>query len=101
MEDFLKKLQTADEAHKKRILVATSIIIMVIVVYVWLMYFNNLVARGTEEAAPVAATQEETPGFWGTMQRGSATLYYNIMGGIEWLGSAFRAPREYIVKPSK
>lgn len=101
MGDFLKKLQTADETYKKRILVVVSTVVMIIVIYIWLIYFNNLVARETRETVPVAATQDENPGFWGTMQRGSAVLYHNIVGGIEWLGQAFRAPREYIVKPLK
>ncbi len=101
MEQFLKRIQTADHATKKQILIITSAVVMLIIILVWLFYFNNLVASRATENEISSTPQETQPSFWGTMERGSAVLYRSIMGGIEWIGGALRAPREYIVKPTK
>lgn len=98
--DFLKKIQEADHATKKQVLFIASALAMLLVVLIWLLYFNNFVASTAAEISPLAAEErQEDNSFWGTMHRGTAVLYGNIKGGIEWLGQALQAPREYIVKP--
>jgi uncharacterized membrane protein len=38
--NFLKKLQNADDAAKKRVIAILTVVIMIIVVTIWLVYFN-------------------------------------------------------------
>lgn len=102
-QGFLKRIQEADQATKRRILFAGSALAMLVVIVLWLMYFNNLVVSSAAETNTAAADQSsgEDASFWGTMRRGGAVLIRNITGGAEWLGKAFQAPREYIVRPIK
>ncbi len=101
-EGFLKRLQGADAATKRRVLIISSAVAMVVVLYVWLAYFNNLLVDAGENTG-LASGQEEQQhaSFWQTMQRGSAILYENVTGAIGRFGEMFKGPREYIVKPMK
>ena len=101
MGNFLHKLQVADSQTKFKVLMVSSLAITVVVVCVWLLYFNNLVASAGDEHAPQIGSVSggENVSFLGTMWRGAAVLYGNFSGMVQWMGDVFRAPKEYIVKP--
>jgi ABC-type thiamin/hydroxymethylpyrimidine transport system permease subunit len=106
MENFLKRLQDADTATKRRILMFSSAVIMVAVLYVWLAYFNSLLADAgspavisTTAGEPSAVAAEVS--FLETMKRGTAVLYENVAGAVSQIGEVLKGPREYIVKPSQ
>lgn len=70
-------------------------IAMVIVIFVWLAYFNNLIAGFSAPPEPVA---EGTGfGFWITMKNGLAVIYDGLVGKLHWFGSILGEPREYII----
>lgn len=98
MKNFLEKLQSSDESTKRRWMFGSTVIVMVIVVYVWLAYFNNLVGSFNEQqpAAPEAGFT-----FWQTMKGGMAVIYQTFVRELEALGMILKAPREYIVNPPK
>ncbi|MBI2623264.1 MAG: hypothetical protein HYW65_01655 [Candidatus Liptonbacteria bacterium] len=99
-EGFLKRLQGADATTKRRVLIAGSAVAMVVVLYVWLVYFNNLLADAG--GARTAGAGEETgASFWATMRRGSAVLYDNVADAFGRIGELLKGSREYIVKPMK
>jgi len=106
----LEKLQSAPESVKTRWMVISAAVIMVIVIYVWLAYFNNLMAGFSKPLAQTSAqTQVEQQSaadsggvtMWSSFKDGMASLYQVFVGELHFLGSILQAPREYIVKPPR
>ena len=100
-KSFLKRLQSADEGTKTRWLIVLTVVIMVGVIYVWLAYFNNLVASFSQ-SQPVGQVQA-APGntFWEAAKNNLANLYGIFTDKVRALGNILQAPREYIIKPPK
>lgn len=89
---LLEKLQSADEAAKKRYVVIASAVVMVVVLWLWLGYFNNLITR---ESPAVAANQ---PSFFTTMKRGAGIVYQGFIDAIGGFGKALTSPKTYEIK---
>ena len=75
---------------------------MVIVVYVWLAYFNNLVVSLSQSPSVAISKNDEKDSFsfWGTIEVGLAAVYdffSNIFGGA--IG-VFKTPHDYIINPN-
>lgn len=96
----MERLRTADENTKTRWLVALSIMCMIIIVFVWLKYFNNLIAQ-QPRPQPIAETKNEPFSFWQTMKNGAEFLGQNIIDKLRNFGALLGAPRSYIVNPPK
>ncbi|MCR4328719.1 MAG: hypothetical protein NUV53_04390 [Patescibacteria group bacterium] len=101
MGSFLRKLQESDDTAKRKFLIISSLVIMLVIVYVWLMYFNNIVASVSDTSTDVAENvpTESHSTILSTMKRGSAVVYQNIWGSIQWVAGALQSPKEYIIKP--
>lgn len=99
-KNFLEKLQTSDEAVKQRWLVGSAVVIMTIVVFLWLAYFNSFVIdrRGTP-AIPAPGPEANSAPFLGTMKNGAIVLYRGFLGKLWAFGKILEAPREYIIRP--
>ena len=91
-------MQSSDEPTKRRWMFASVAVVMLVVVYVWLGYFNNLVA-GFGEPAPAAT--EGGFSFFGSMENGMAIISSSVLGKLHEFGRILAAPREYIVNPPK
>ncbi|MGC9968222.1 MAG: hypothetical protein ABSC29_00605 [Minisyncoccia bacterium] len=91
---FLEELQSLDEPTKKRVLIITTAIAMVVVIYIWLAYFNNLVAGVSQPVEVSSSTPQPSYGvsIWQNM-------YQGIIGTLHGLGNILQAPREYLIKP--
>ena len=100
MSNFLEKLQASEERIKKRWLIGLTAIVMVGVVYVWLAYFNNLVA-GFE--APPAEINQPKGGFsfLETLKRGAAVIYDVFSDKLQAFANILEKPREYIIQPPR
>jgi len=116
-KSFIEKLQELDETMKKRVLIAGSAVLMALVVYVWLGYFNSIVtsdqlqladegaslSQGTQAAAeqPAApsATPSQTPGFWEQLGGGMVSLYHDAASGAKHIENALGSPKQYTVTP--
>jgi hypothetical protein len=98
---MLEELQSLSEVKKKQVLIVATIIIMVIVVGVWMSYFNSIVAGTAQEAATqatssvavattsvVAPTQASGPGLW-----------QDIKNGFGSIANIFSGPSQYKVQP--
>ncbi len=105
MNSFLDQLQSLDERKKTQVLVITTIVIMAIVIYFWLGYFNSIVS--TVSLPTVADNQGQaatnTPTTTGQTQ--NIPGFFQIMGsGLASIAHAFgnmlEAPRKYAVKPN-
>jgi hypothetical protein len=99
---FIEELQSLEEPTKMKVLVVATTILMILVIYFWLIYFNGIVSAGTQASVsgsdqPVA-TAPPGPGIWGKVGNGTAIVWQSIGSGIEWIGQALQKPREYIIK---
>ncbi len=124
--DYLAELQALDEPMKRRVLVAASAVMMAIVVYVWIGYFNSIVMGGSVQladqsamaqsgaagaAVPAGASAQNTqdastnppssaPDFWQMLRSGLVSLYHGAVSGFKGAGSALQAPKQYDITPS-
>ncbi|MDO8574088.1 MAG: hypothetical protein Q7R86_00475 [bacterium] len=89
---FLEKLQSADEGKKRRWMVLITLVVMVVVVFVWLSYFNSLIrnASGVQSEVPKSTGSEFS--FWDTISGGAAAAFDSLKG-------LFSSPKEYIINP--
>jgi hypothetical protein len=105
-EGFLRMIQSLDEPTKQNVIVIATIIIMIIVIYFWLTYFNPIalsVATATP-AIPGAmdareATHSPSAGssFFDRAKGGVAYMYGEFLGGVRTLQNILQTPRQYII----
>ena len=100
MSNFLEKLQSSDERIKRRWLIGLTAIVMVGVVYVWLAYFNNLVA-GFQAPPPEISQPEAGFSFLDTLKKGAAVIYDVFSEKLQVFAKILEKPREYIIQPPK
>ncbi|MGC9598854.1 MAG: hypothetical protein ABSE18_00500 [Minisyncoccia bacterium] len=112
-KSFLEELQSLDETTKTKILVVATAVAMIIVIYVWLAYFNSLIAGVAQEGTASSAASSSVPSsaasssavssggtsIWQNVEGGIGTLYGKSVGFLHYLGNILQAPRQYIVKP--
>ena len=103
---FLEQLQLLDPPTKKKVLVASTIIVTALVMYVWLGYFNNILGGISESAAASNAnasanTTSPIAELWGGVAGGAEYFYSEIAGGIHGIGNLFQSSGKYVVTPSK
>ena len=91
-KEFIEKLQAADEGRKRKWMIISTTIVMAVVIYVWLGYFNNLIARLSQPVLPQSPEVVRKPSFLETMKTGAAAIY-------EVFSRLVKAPKEYIIKP--
>ncbi len=115
MHGFIKKLQSSDERVKRRWLIGATVVSMAIIIYVWLAYFNNLMAQSAQnfqngaqanslaaggsaqvgESAPVPSSALDN------IKQGLGTAYSAFVGGVESVGKMLKTPREYVIDPNQ
>ncbi len=91
---FLEKLQSSDDQTKKRWMIGSTTVIIVIVVYIWVGYFNNLIFT---LSSPQEPTLQKTGGFsfLETAKNAVAAVFDTAKGLVE---NIFGGPGEYIIK---
>ncbi|HVO28558.1 MAG TPA: hypothetical protein VMT81_01065 [Candidatus Paceibacterota bacterium] len=88
---FFEELRSLSEPAKRKILVASTVVIMFAVIYIWLGYFNNLVSISPPTSP---ATADADAG------RNSAGSWWQAIGsGIAGAVKELRGPGQYNVKP--
>jgi hypothetical protein len=90
-KSFLEEIQSLDESTKRRVGFVVTAVIMVGVVYLWLAYFNGVVA--SVSPAPVAAGQSQQGSSWFAM------VGSNMAGAAQWIGRLFTSPGQYTIHP--
>jgi hypothetical protein len=94
MNQFIQKLQSSEEHVKLRWLIGISAITMIIVVFVWLSYFNTLVQSST--STDLSDTQGV--GFWQTFKGGLAFIGQSFGDEVKTLFGKIKSPSTYQVK---
>lgn len=97
-ESFLERLQSANESTKRRWLIGSTAIAMVIVIYIWLAYFSALVGGSPSQTNPPTDAEGGFT-FWQAVKNGSAIVYEGFLDKMKLLGTILRTPREYIIQP--
>ena len=95
--NFLKRLQESDENVKRRWLILGSAVMMILVVFVWLNYFNALVQQAS---APAPAEQSERGlTFWQTFKSGLGIVFQTAGSKIKSWFEIVRSPKSYSIQP--
>ena len=103
--NFLEKLQSASHEKKKFWMILFTSIAMVVVIYLWLAYFNNLVASLSRPSTLAQAqdkaveTKSQDFSFTETMKNGTAIVFGFFGDRANDLVKLFEKPKEYIIKP--
>ena len=97
-KNWLQRLQESDDRTKTRWLVGLSVASMIVVVALWLSYFNMLIVSSNQ---PTVAGNGAPAGvsFFDTMKAGSAVILDHAWSGLQRLSGILKAPRSYIIKP--
>jgi hypothetical protein len=107
---MLEELQSLSDASKKRVLIIATIIIMVIIIGVWVVYFNSIIAGPSQQATVQAtssvavATPIAVPATLPTVtsapaQASGPSLWQNIKNGIGSVANIFKKPSQYNIQP--
>jgi uncharacterized membrane protein YraQ (UPF0718 family) len=102
---MLEELQSLSDGNKKRILVIATVIIMVIIIGVWVAYFNSVIMGTTQPTATEATTSSAVVAPITTTVAPAATqangpsLWQNIENWFESIANIFKKPSQYTVQP--
>jgi|GEM_PF-3060529 hypothetical protein len=109
---MLEELQSLTPAKKKQVLVVATIIIMIIIVGVWVTYFNSIVmgtapqvatqATSTDATAtvPIAITPTPTASTPATTAQASGSgIWQDIKNGFASFTHLFSNPSQYKIQP--
>lgn len=91
---FLERLQSSDDQTKKRWMIGSATVIIAIVIYIWIGYFNNLIFT---LSSPQEPPLQKIGGFsfLETAKNAVAAVFDTAKSLI---GNIFSQPREYIIK---
>lgn len=79
IRELVKKIQNSDEATKKRWLIASSAIAMVLIISLWLVYINWTIKSVGDDSEK----QELEIGFWQIFKTGLKVVGELIWNGIK------------------
>jgi hypothetical protein len=111
-KSFLDELQSLSEATKKKVVVVATAILMVGVVYLWLGYFNGLVADGDVGGQAQTAQQNPSDTNSANAANGGSSFVQNFKNGMAAIGGdftgmgqafvgAFESPGKYNIQPQQ
>jgi hypothetical protein len=104
---MLEELQSLSDGNKKRVLVIATVIIMVIIIGVWVVYFNSIIMGTAQpvatEATTTSAVATPTPTTTApvpvTAQANGPSLWQNIENGFGSIANVFKKPSQYNIQP--
>ena len=96
-KSFLGELQSLDEATKRKVAIVATVIIMVGVIFVWVGYFNGLVAGVSQQQTTVATNN--SPSFTQNIKSGMAAIGNGFVGATQWFIGIFKNPGQYTIHP--
>ena len=96
MSKILERLQNTEASTKQWLVVGASALAGLLVVWIWLGYFNNIVAP-----APVAATGTDSSISFAESAKGSFALVSSaIVDALKHLKELVLAPRSITIQPN-
>jgi hypothetical protein len=102
-ENFLEKIRALGEPVKRKIMIAATLGSMVLVVYLWLAYFNTIVPSAVSApASPVAQAASPDaggPGITGLFADTASSFWQAALNGMRNITDAIRNSKQYNVSP--
>jgi len=105
---MLEELQSLSDGNKKRILIIATMIIMIIIIGMWVVYFNGVI-MGTAEQVATDATTTSAGAVAPTLptvvapsapaQANGPSLWQNIENGFGSIANVFKKPSHYNIQP--
>lgn len=89
LKKYLSKIQNSDEATKKRWLIASSAVAMILVIGLWLIYINWTI----KSIGDNIEKQNAEPGFWQIFKTGLKVVCKSAWNNIENIVSKITAER--------
>ena len=103
MKEFLKKIQTGSERNKVRWLILFSGIAVVLVLFIWVKYFDSIIASQTNSQDLTGQQADQNNGngfaFWQTFKAGLGVVFQSIVDGFHSIFNAVSQPKSYMIKP--
>lgn len=99
MGNFLRRLREAEEGVKRRWLAGITAVVMVGIVYLWLAYFNTLIAAPSGTAPEPAGGKESNFSAWQTVRQGGAASAVFAGDLARSLWSAVLGGKKYVIVP--
>ena len=94
LNKFIGKIQNSDEATKKRWLIVSSAIAMVLVISLWLVYINWTI----KSVGDNIEKQNLEPGFWQIFKTGLNMISESIWNGIKNIVSKITGERTITIE---
>lgn len=94
LKAFLKKIQNSDENTRKRWLIGTTAISMVLVISLWLVYIQSTVKFISNNIED----QESTIGFWQIFKNGLVVILNSVKENIKIIISEITKSRTITVE---
>ena len=96
MAKFLERLQNAEEGTKRWIMLTTSAVAGVFVIWIWLGYFNNIVSP-----VSVTPTVSDSNISFAETAKGTLAIVGNaLLGTAKYLEDLAKAPRSIDIQPT-
>ncbi len=92
---FLENLQNSDAGRKRRWLVGLSAVSMVVVIIIWLTYFDALVKPDLS----AETGEEQSFSFFSTLKNGAAKFAAGIEAQLGGLTQVFKKSKNYRIVP--
>lgn len=100
----MEELRSLDESTKRRVLIAVVMVSMIVVVYLWLIYFNSIVASVQSPVAQSTVGAANTSsasgtGFLGLFSTAMASFWQAIKNDITGMVGMIGNARRYDIGP--
>lgn len=90
LKSFIKELQCSSVKTKKRWLIGTTAILMLILLVLWVVYLSFSLPRVVEPDEAESAKNVEIDSFFKVFTRGIRVIYGDIKSGVSEIGSSFQ-----------
>ena len=101
----LEKLRTLDESIKLKVMMITTILVMMLVVCLWVVYFNAIVVPGSvsPDVAPTSTTvsvANSSPGISDLFSSAMSSFWDSMKNTGQSFGEIVQNPKQYNVSPN-
>jgi len=100
---FIEKLRSLDEPAKRKVMFGAVAVSMVLVVYLWLVYFNTIVPSATLVTSPTSTEASAPNGsetnIFGLVADAANSFWKSVVGGVEGIAGALKNSKQYNISP--
>ena len=98
-KSFIAELQALEEPTKTKVLIVSTIVLMVIVLYFWLAYFNTIVPGSASDATTQTAQGNADSGVLGLFADAASSFWQAMGSSVQGIAREMKNPRQYNISP--